>query len=78
LSAKMSEEDWENVLLVFRGCLPRRGRKASDDRRFLEALHFGLVTDLRRSPISLCHQMHGRPDVDGSGTWIDHRQRVRF
>ncbi len=37
---RMSEEDWEIVLEVFRGCLPRRGDKARDDRRFLEALHF--------------------------------------
>jgi transposase len=32
---------------VFRACLPRRGRKASDDRRFLEALHFFTVENVR-------------------------------
>ena len=37
---RMNEEDWEIVLEVFRGCLPRRGDKARCDRRFLEALHF--------------------------------------
>jgi transposase len=47
LSTKMSEEDWENALLVFRACLPRRGRKAADDRRFLEALHFFTVEKVR-------------------------------
>jgi transposase len=28
---------------LFRACLPRRGRKAGDDRLFLEALHFFTV-----------------------------------
>jgi len=32
---------------VFRACLPRRGRKAEDDRRFLEALHFFTVENVR-------------------------------
>lgn len=47
MSTRMSEEDWENALLVFRACLPRRGRKAADDRRFLEALHFFTVENVR-------------------------------
>jgi len=37
---RLTEDDWEIVLEVFRGCLPRRGDKGRDDRRFLEALHF--------------------------------------
>ena len=28
-----------NVLEAFQACLPRRGRKAADDRLFLEAMH---------------------------------------
>jgi transposase len=32
---------------VFRACLPRRGRKAEDHRRFLEALHFFTVETVR-------------------------------
>ena len=47
MSTKMSEEDWAHTLLVFRACLPRRGRKAADDRRFLEALHFFTVENVR-------------------------------
>jgi len=47
MSTKMSEEDWAHTLLVFRACLPRRGRKAGDDRRFLEALHFFTVENVR-------------------------------
>src|ERR1700722_2390219 len=39
MSTKM-EDDWAHTLAVCRACLPRRGRKAEDDRRFLEALHF--------------------------------------
>ena len=40
MSTRMDEDDWAHTLAVFRACLPRRGRKAEDDRRFLEALHF--------------------------------------
>ena len=47
MSTRMSEEDWENTLTVFRACLPRRGRKAADDRQFLEALHFFTVENVR-------------------------------
>nr|WP_257538924.1 transposase [Sphingobium sp. CFD-1] len=47
MSTRMREEDWENALLVFRACLPRRGRKAADDRQFLEALHFFTVENVR-------------------------------
>jgi transposase len=43
----MSETDWAHTLAVFRACLPRRGRKAEDDRRFLEALHFFTVENVR-------------------------------
>ena len=47
LSTKMSEQDWAHTLAVFRACLPRRGRKAEDDLRFLEALHFFTVENVR-------------------------------
>src|SRR4029079_639828 len=47
MSTKMDEDDWAHTLAVFRACLPRRGRKAEDDRRFLEALHFFNVENLR-------------------------------
>jgi len=47
MSTKMDEEDWAHTLLVFRACLPRRGRKAEDDRLFLEALHFFTVENVR-------------------------------
>jgi transposase len=40
MSTKMTDTDWDNALLVFRGCLPRRGAKGRDDRLFLEALHY--------------------------------------
>ena len=43
---RMTEVDWDIVLEVFRGCLPRRGDKARDDRRFLEALHFFTVQNV--------------------------------
>jgi transposase len=47
MSTRMSEEDWAATLTVFRACLPRRGRKAADDRLFLEALHFFTVENVR-------------------------------
>ena len=47
MSTRMNEEDWEHTLAVFRACLPRRGRKAADDRLFLEALHFFTVENVR-------------------------------
>src|SRR5579864_2891068 len=36
-----------HTLAVLRACLPRRGRKGADDRRFLEALHFFTVENVR-------------------------------
>ena len=47
MSTSMDENDWAHTLAVFRACLPRRGRKAEDDRRFLEALHFFTVENVR-------------------------------
>src|SRR3984957_9827055 len=47
MSTKMDENDWAHRLAVFGACLPRRGRKAEDDRRFLEALHFFTVENVR-------------------------------
>src|SRR6476659_9466455 len=44
---KMDEDDWAHTLAVFRACLPRRGRRAEDDRRFLEALHFFTAENVR-------------------------------
>ena len=40
MSTHMTEQDWELAVELFRQCLPRRGRKARDDRLFLEALHY--------------------------------------
>jgi hypothetical protein len=42
----MDDDDWASVLDVFRGYLPRRGRKAEDDRLFLEAAFF-MVENVR-------------------------------
>ena len=47
MSTKMDADDWAHTLAVFRACLPRRGRKGEDDRRFLEALHFFTVENVR-------------------------------
>ena len=47
MSTKMDENDWAHTLAVFRACLPRRGRKAEDDRRFLEALRSFTVENVR-------------------------------
>ena len=47
MSTRMTEQDWTHALMVFRACLPRRGRKAVNDRLFLEALHFFSVENVR-------------------------------
>lgn len=47
MSTRMEEEDWAHTLTVFRACLPRRGRKGEDDLRFLEAIHFFTVENVR-------------------------------
>src|ERR1700685_1936446 len=47
MSTQMDEDDWAHTLVVVRACLPRRGRKAEDDRRFLEAVHFFTVENVR-------------------------------
>ena len=47
MSTRMDEDDWAITLELFRACLPRRGRKAADDRRFLEAMHFFAVENVR-------------------------------
>jgi hypothetical protein len=47
MSTKIDDDDWKHTLGLFRACLPRRGRKAADDRRFLEALHFFTVKNVR-------------------------------
>lgn len=46
MCTRMTEEDWELALEVFRACLPRRGAKAKDDRLFLEALHYFSVHNI--------------------------------
>jgi transposase len=47
MSTRMNEDDWAHTLAVFCACLPRRGWKAQDDRRFLEALRFFTVEKVR-------------------------------
>jgi transposase len=43
---RMTDEDWEVVLELFRACRSRRGAKGRDDRRFLEALHYFSVHNI--------------------------------
>ena len=43
---RMTEQDWEVVLEVFRAARSRRGDKGRDDRRFLEALHYFTVHNI--------------------------------
>ena len=40
MCTKMTDEDWNIALEVFRLCLPKRGAKGHNDRLFLEALHY--------------------------------------
>jgi transposase len=47
MSTRMGEADWTDTLELFRACLPRRGRKASNDRLFPEAMHFFTLENVR-------------------------------
>jgi transposase len=43
---RMTDQDWETVVQVFRACRSRRGDKGRDDRTFLEALHYFSVHNI--------------------------------
>jgi transposase len=43
---KLTEQDWIIVLRVFEASLPRRGDKAEDNRRFLEAILYFTVHNI--------------------------------
>ncbi len=43
---RMTDEDWERVVPVFRACRSRRGDKGRNDRLFLEALHYFCVHNI--------------------------------
>src|SRR3954454_1100834 len=51
---RMSEKDWDVVLMVFRAVLPRRGDKGRNDRRFLEALHYFTVHNITWRALPSC------------------------
>jgi transposase len=43
---RMTDEDWESVVQVFRAVRSRRGDKGRNDRKFLEALHYSCVHNI--------------------------------
>ena len=43
---RMTDQDWERVVQVFRACRSRRGDKGRDDRTFLEAIHYFAVHNI--------------------------------
>ena len=43
---RMTDEDWERVVQVFRAVRSRRGGKGRNDRLFLEALHYFCVHNI--------------------------------
>jgi transposase len=43
---RMTDEDWEKVVQVFRACRSRRGDKGRNDRNFLEAVHYFCVHNI--------------------------------
>src|SRR3712207_6313369 len=43
---RMTDQDWEIVVQVFRSVRSRRGGKGRDDRTFLEALHYFSVHNI--------------------------------
>ena len=51
---RMTEQDWEVVLDVFRAARSRRGDKGRNDRRFLEALHYFTVHNITWRALPEC------------------------
>ena len=45
-ASRSFQTSWRHTLAVFRACLPRRGRKYEDNRRFLGALHLFTVENV--------------------------------
>ena len=43
---RMTDEDWERVVQVFRAVRSRRGDRGRNDRRFLEAVHYFCVHNI--------------------------------
>ena len=43
---RMTDEDWDRVVQVFRAVRSRRGGKGRNDRRFLEAVHYFCVHNI--------------------------------
>ena len=43
---RMTDEDWDRAVQVFRAVRSRRGDKGRNDRRFLEALHYFCVHNI--------------------------------
>src|SRR4051812_10500733 len=43
---RMTDEDWDRVVQVFRAFRSRRGDKGRNDRRFLEAVHYFCVHNI--------------------------------
>jgi transposase len=43
---RMTDEDWERVVQVFRAVRSRHGDKGRNDRRFLEAVHYFCVHNI--------------------------------
>ena len=54
---RMTDEDWERVVQVFRACRSRRGDKGRNDRNFLEAVHY------------FCHNITWRALPAEFGNW---------
>ncbi len=43
---RMTEDEWDFAVELFRSCRSRRGDKGRDDRKFLEALHYFTVNNV--------------------------------
>ena len=43
---RMTDQDWNRVVQVFRAVRSRRGDKGRNDRRFLEAVHYFCVHNI--------------------------------
>jgi hypothetical protein len=65
MSTRMTEQDWEAAVTVFRAFLPRCDAKGRDDRLFLEALHYFTIHNITWRALP---ERFGNGTASGSGS----------
>ena len=72
---RMTDADWAIVVEAFRAARSRRGDKGRDDRKFLEALHYGVWPLEQRLEAVLAAEPAGRVRGDARHFGWNERHR---